>query len=288
MKYAVAIVVFCACLASLTLAQGWGVNGSGRVRRILAAMVTTTTTTTTSTTTTTTQPSWTDPYAGQLYHWYGQTNFIRGTQVLVEASINTNNAVKRTGSEYQLEQLTNTYRVEQVVQFNGTRDYVCSNIPALNGTNYAIGMWIYPQNNNGGLNPAGASRLFSQLDAAGNHELDLIYDTNTSFGVVTYQGGYGVLYGVAKLPINTAWYHVFMSVTGTLCKTYVNGVLDNSGTVKTVTLTTGVALGNFFSSGSQFYNGKMFDIHVYQRGLSSSEVYNVWQYTAPTNNIEIR
>ena len=230
------------------------------------------------------EQTWTDPNSALMYNWSMQTNFVRGTQLLAEITVNTNNAVKTLGSEYLLPQFTNTWRTEQACDFGGSRTYACSNMPCLNTTNYSFATWLYVTNAPGAGEPyyAYGARILEQDDAPGNKTIGFVLTSNMTFNVTTYSGGYAWADSTSKVPLST-WTHCGVVVTGTLAQIYINGRLDATGTVKTVTGTASAMFGQYpYSVGfASIPAALMGDTFVYQKGLSSQEVYNVY-YNTPT------
>jgi hypothetical protein len=78
------------------------------------------------------------------------------------------------------------------------------------------------------------------------------------------------------------WAHITMTYDGTIIKLYFNGKTDTnimkSGTIGGSPQAENIAIGAYFYNGSftSFLNGKVDDLHVYNRALSDSEVHALY------------
>jgi len=78
--------------------------------------------------------------------------------------------------------------------------------------------------------------------------------------------------GNARLPIN-AWSHVALTFDGATLRLYINGTLNTATSVSGATATSALPLrigGN--SIWGEFFSGRIDDVRIYNRPLSSSEV----------------
>lgn len=114
------------------------------------------------------------------------------------------------------------------------------------------------------------------------------YGTNSfqSVGGYVYQGSY-ITY-TSPLILNS-WHHVVLTKSGTSAKLFVNGVQVVSQSVSnsiSYTNPRGLLIGADDDNvnpdpDTWFFNGKIDDVRIYNRGLSSAEVQNLYQAEAP-------
>jgi len=79
------------------------------------------------------------------------------------------------------------------------------------------------------------------------------------------------------------WYHVVATHDGTTFKAYINGSQEYSDTRTLNTGTTGFRIGGVpWNNGGEFFNGKIDQVRVFSKALSSSEVTTLYSETAST------
>ena len=79
------------------------------------------------------------------------------------------------------------------------------------------------------------------------------------------------------MPTLGKWYHVVATYDGTNQKIYVNGVLENtrgSAGYRAPSITTKIARRG---QGTNFINGTLDDVRIYNRALSAAEVQSAVQ-----------
>ncbi|MEK6888412.1 MAG: LamG domain-containing protein [Candidatus Aenigmatarchaeota archaeon] len=81
------------------------------------------------------------------------------------------------------------------------------------------------------------------------------------------------------------WYHIAVTYNNSVCKTYINSVLKNESFISGDILTNSrpiiigaeeTSAGGFISA--RFANGTIDEVVIYNRSLSSEEVYNLYNY----------
>lgn len=109
---------------------------------------------------------------------------------------------------------------------------------------------------------------------AGNYNIRPHSPTSTTIDNSLLSGG--------SVPLNQ-WTHMTYTKTGQMVKIYVNGVVSSTAIF---TGAYGTSSDNLYiGSGpwqlDEFFKGKLDDIHLYNRGLSDTEVQNLFQAEAP-------
>jgi endoglucanase len=86
----------------------------------------------------------------------------------------------------------------------------------------------------------------------------------------------------ATLATNT-WYHVALVKTGSSLQLYVNGSASGSPATRTIESTVGtMRIGAHKVTTTQYWNGLIDEVRVYNRALSGAELATVYAWTAPT------
>jgi hypothetical protein len=153
---------------------------------------------------------------------------------------------------------------------------------ALKPDHVSFGAWMYLTNgnNNSRLIEKGLSGVDYSLLSSGNYFYGLVYDN---------LGGYIQNYGGAYYLTANEWHHMFVvydGVAGTL-KMYVDGVLyrtDTGASGRTCQKSTGsVYIGRDLNNDANgFFWGRIDDLRVYGRALTSNEVFAIYNYGAGT------
>lgn len=159
--------------------------------------------------------------------------------------------------------------VSQAYLFNGTSDYV--EVPQghnLLTPDSTISMWIYSTS---WTNQAFESLIGSRQ--VGNDGVMFFTSTNGAFscdwGSNRWSTGY-------IIPLNQ-WIHLAVTRDSLGRKLYVNGTLFNSTTAAggPITADTVLQIGNVPGS-SYYFQGKMDDVRIYNRALSSGEINTLY------------
>jgi hypothetical protein len=101
-----------------------------------------------------------------------------------------------------------------------------------------------------------------------------LYNPSGSKPIVRLYAGSGSLEGVTQINANE-WTNVTTVFNGANTELYVNGSLDATGNVGTHNLSGGVRLGEAWN-GSYDFPGRMQNVRVWSRALSSSEVSSLY------------
>jgi ribosomal protein L40E len=170
------------------------------------------------------------------------------------------------------------------LSFDGLHDYVT--VPHSNtlvSPQFTIEAWIQLHADVGNMH----ERIVSKQETnERSYSLDIFgngYDGSTGNQLVLNVGSgqsYPFLMSTTKLSIET-WYFVVGTQEGRTSKLYINGKLDIEGTTTTQTtdnpavLTIGCcAPSETDTSRHAFFNGAIDEVKIYNRALTSDEVYN--------------
>ena len=82
------------------------------------------------------------------------------------------------------------------------------------------------------------------------------------------------------------WHHIVMVQNSTNCTIYFDGVSMGSGTVSSLNTASGNAeIGEYSGISFQYYIGKIDEVGIWNRALTSTQVNKLYQQTAPTFTI---
>lgn len=155
--------------------------------------------------------------------------------------------------------------------FNGTNSYIdCGSASILKITgNFSMGGWLYMDG--GSLNP----RMLSFESPEGNYRI-----TTTGTGNAR---SVNLSYGNSSLSVSVPiqeWHHVFYTYADGLAKIYLDGVKvaeANSPQTEALNYSTSLTIGRKAAPGYDAWGGKLDEIVIYDRAISSSEVMNWYQ-----------
>ena len=148
-------------------------------------------------------------------------------------------------------------------EFNGTSDYIQLDTP-FSYTNHTIAAWVY-------VNDAGGSKeIFNSMDA--------VDDGIRIFARVTEEIKYSVNSNdlTSSSSYANKWIYVVGTYDGTTQKLYIDGSEDQSGaTSQTVSTTAEATIGALNYSLSNYFNGNLANVAIWNRALSSDEINSV-------------
>ena len=94
---------------------------------------------------------------------------------------------------------------------------------------------------------------------------------------------WGTTQSTYTIPLNT-WHHCVATVEGTVCKMYVDGVLNKTFTIDWGTATNHanpqIEVGVDLPGTDEIYNGYYSDVRIYATALSASDVKSLYQNSA--------
>jgi prepilin-type N-terminal cleavage/methylation domain-containing protein len=156
--------------------------------------------------------------------------------------------------------------------FDGTDGYVTvSTTKAVSGNNRSVFMWVKHNNSDNIFNASGGwnDRFFGTFI--------MLIDVNNVYYNLPLTGS-----------ADNNWHHVGFTFKDGVIKSYVDGVLISNMTTTGLANLTSYTLSPWFGrlcSGSclpaLYYNGKLDDIRIYERALSSYEVTALYNYAPP-------
>lgn len=181
------------------------------------------------------------------------------------------------------------------LSFDGTDDYVnVGTVSSLHAStsDLTISAWIKPTNVSVG------SRYIVINSNIGGGVIPWGLELNSTAGRVSYLqngtgGGTVRVVGATTLQVDK-WYHVvatrkFESTLVWPSKVYVNGVLDGSGTVaRAGTTNQTVAIGRLGLGNTNFFQGEIADVRIYNRQLSDQEIKALYRGYSTYSGLLVR
>jgi hypothetical protein len=161
------------------------------------------------------------------------------------------------------------------IVFDGTNDYVSVNNFIGNLRTFTVCHFIY-------LEVSQNTRtIFSNYGASNNGWVTGISDVTNNV-VKFYLGNTAHLYSNTVLTTG-AWYQVSVTYNNGEPKIYINGIIDasSSQTITPASSYFGNDVGRLGSS-TQFFNGKINSVQVYNRALNATEISQNYQSQLPT------
>ena len=148
--------------------------------------------------------------------------------------------------------------------FNGSSDYIQLDNP-FSYTNHTIAAWVYAEDN------AASKEIFQTYDAN---------DDGIRFLSKTDEA---IRYSVNNSDADSSstflneWVFAVGTYDGTTQKLYINGSLDVSkSTSQTISTTTDARIGTrSYSTPTNFFNGNLANVAIWNRALSSDEINSV-------------
>ncbi len=165
----------------------------------------------------------------------------------------------------------------QAYSFNGSSYLGSSIVPLTQIDNWTLAAWIQP-----------ASLTQDEAYAVCMGHDDGIIGNGYAFGISggnqlsAFFGGVGVFSGGYLFPSTNQWYQVVMLRSSGITMFYVNGVLTANDILDPPNAPTAFEIGS--ASGIRFFNGAIDGIRIYNRGLSSNEVQQLYQYESVPNH----
>ena len=167
--------------------------------------------------------------------------------------------------------------------FDGTDDFVnVGNNASLQPSNFTMCVWVKPNTNNSNRvlihNGAGlygnTNHGFFLQQSYANYYFK-IGDGTTSY--TSFNGG---------LVPNT-WQFVAMAYDGVNMKTYLDGILQDTLAVPNITYGTSATWNPFYigrtSGGSQYMNGNIDEVSLFNTELSQSDITSIYNSGTPTD-----
>ena len=158
-------------------------------------------------------------------------------------------------------------------EFDGSSDYIQLDTP-FSYTNHTIAAWVYVPDTNI------ASRVFDNRDATDDGFSMLIFQDK-----LFYQLNSSDL--SPAISVENEWAHFVCQYNGTTQAVYLNGsLISSTSTSQTISTTTNALIGRQSYSASNYMNGNLANVAIWNRALSSDEINAVmWKgYQSLTDN----
>ena len=173
--------------------------------------------------------------------------------------------------------------------FDGTEDYV--SVPYAGSLNItadiSIAAWVKRGNISASADDAGYSAILAKASGGTVFDYDL-YLSNESAHLNElrfYSDGAGWYDSGKTIADTTDWHHVAFTRSGTSWQFYLDG--DAAGSGSNGTAFNGgnraVLIGYDAYSSNTFHSGYLDDIMLYNRGLTSPEIWQIYETTRPTS-----
>jgi hypothetical protein len=167
--------------------------------------------------------------------------------------------------------LTNspTYNASGSFSFNGTTQFITfgDNLDLI-GSDISGSIWVNLTSFDASFSP-----LIDKLATAGNYRFFVNAAGQIGFGI----RGAGNVYEAIATPsaiLTGAWYNLAFTFQGTVISIYVNGTIQTSGTLATITradTASHLKIG-YSDNNARFLNGLVSQAQLYNRALSATEV----------------
>ena len=209
---------------------------------------------------------------------YFQGNIVTGSLVFMVDANNLVSYPKSGTTAYALTGSNNGTLVNGVAygysnggywNFDGTDDYI--NIGTLSySNNITLEAWVNTTNPTGwdDIIAGGCGDLLFGINSSGNGTLSWGGQCNVPFSPVT-----------STISITDGnWHHVIGTYNGSVAALYIDGNLEVSG-ARSGNFTPGnIAIGSV-GGGGEYFNGKIANVRIYNKALSSTEVQQNYQAT---------
>jgi len=161
-------------------------------------------------------------------------------------------------------------KIDGALQFNGLNTYMdCGDSPRLGTQKMTLAMWLEPQHM-GGMRYI-LARSDKESDAI-DYTLMRHLEGEVEFAVAQAGSDPVSVLSMATTPLNE-WTHVAVSLDGSEATIYINGRTDASaGYAERVPREGFRLLISSLNAGTQFYNGKIDDVRIYNVALTSDEI----------------
>ncbi|MEA2097706.1 MAG: LamG domain-containing protein, partial [Patescibacteria group bacterium] len=226
-----------------------------------------------------------DLQKGLVGHWeLSEESYNPATKRLTDNSAYENHGTSGNAGSFATDRMGQS---DEAMSFNGTNDYVdCGNDASLSQTSI-ISMfgWV-----NGGGNQV-AKTFIGQWDIGINQRSFSIRTQSDKLEVLlsddgAYNSEHKKLYRSSIVVFDDLWHYVGFTFNAGTLKLYVDGVEDTNPTKiyddaittlhdSTADLNIGCALNN--NVPTNYFNGSMSDVRIYNRALSEGEVGRLYE-----------
>ncbi len=217
------------------------------------------------------------PNTDWLEVYYDAKNYTSG--LVQDLSTNSFNGTLTNGASFN-----NSDGIDKFV-FDGSNDYISGSIPSTFTGNqtYTFSIWVKPDSH-----PSGFIAVFGIGTDSTNDSIGLFFDSGNIIHL-TYANN------LATTTYATIgeWVHITGTYDGTGRTIFVNGKLIGTDSYSSLTLAgTTFRLGSNLSGGQNF-NGSIANFRLFNRALTSDEIYQLYAYQKEdfghsTNNMTLK
>lgn len=201
------------------------------------------------------------------------TQFVNGTrsvtQGLLDMARNSNINISNA-----------SFTSNAQIEFDGTNDYV--NVPYNTTQNLTsqgtVSVWIYPFATTQGWYAGLVAKNTGGSVNTQSYELSWRQISNALFAQICDGAGtYNQIYATLPSVANT-WYNIVFTWNGSQLNMYNNGTVvgTTTQTINNQVLVTDLTIGGYTYKGAggagEYFNGKIANVEIYNRGLTASEV----------------
>ncbi len=161
----------------------------------------------------------------------------------------------------------------KALSFNGTTQYVTTTNLDLNILTFAG--WIKRGDKAATCGIATCDRL---IGCNGSNGWAVYFQGNTSDKIEFGKVGVWERGSTATIT-DTAWHHIAVTYNGTTIYFYIDGLLDSTSTYADTFNSSSVtySIGTIINGYTQFFNGSMDELRVYNRVLSPTEIWHIYR-----------
>ena len=155
-----------------------------------------------------------------------------------------------------------TFPVDASAEFNGTSDYIQLSEP-FSHTNHTIAAWVYV------TNTSAEKFIFGARDTS--NDGIAIWTPNDE----TIRYKINDVFLTSTTSVAGQWAYITATYDGTTQRLYIDGSQETSqATSKTISTTTDATIGKN-NLGTDYYNGNLANLAIWNRALSSDEINSV-------------
>lgn len=151
---------------------------------------------------------------------------------------------------------------------------------------FSIALWFKPKSNFSSSN-VGRGLIGNETFGVSGFRWALINNGGGKLQFWSSQNGGSILMTSTNAIATSTWNHVTVSYTGSSAAMYLNGSLNVEDTSGTIVSNTNNILISDSLSASNFFDGIMDEVRVYNRALSAAEVKYLYDKSAPATATKI-
>ncbi len=161
---------------------------------------------------------------------------------------------------------------QTVGEFGGGDDYVDINATVVSNSAFTITAWI--KSDTAGT----AQAIVGQWASGESGRMDFLKRATNILSL--YFGGAEIVAGSTTISANV-WYFVIATYDGSTATIYINGAYENSASYSSGVSQTDTIIGNYDEFGSEFFNGQIAEVRIYNIALTADEIQTLYQLNLP-------